>query len=83
MTAGAAVVVAVLCFLIIRHQTGIGDRQFLCSMIPRVFFRHELDATRGMTPYSWRKTVEPADVAPWADALAKGNSRRRFRESPY
>ena len=32
--AGAAVLVAVLCFLFIRRQTGIGDRQFLRSMIP-------------------------------------------------
>jgi len=32
--AGAAVVVAALCFLFIRRQTGIGDRQFLRSMIP-------------------------------------------------
>lgn len=32
--AGGAVVVALLCFLFIRRQTGIGDRQFLRSMIP-------------------------------------------------
>ena len=32
--AGGAVVVAVLCFLFVRRQTGIGDRQFLRSMIP-------------------------------------------------
>lgn len=34
MIAGGAVAVAGLCFLFIRQQTAIGDRQFLRSMIP-------------------------------------------------
>ena len=32
--AGAAVVAAIVFFMLIRQQTGIGDRQFLRSMIP-------------------------------------------------
>lgn len=32
--AGAAVLAAIVFFMLIRRQTGIGDRQFLRSMIP-------------------------------------------------
>jgi uncharacterized protein (DUF305 family) len=31
---GGALIAGIVCFLFIRHQTGVGDRQFLRSMIP-------------------------------------------------